>query len=149
MVVFGASEGGERLQLLDAFLSSGLKLTFVVIEDGASVLPTDTHADKVSLSLSDVKQLFVRNDIWIEVDLNGLGVVPDATVGGAGRFAAAVADSRTNDSVETPKLGVRSPESAERKGGGLVSCLHTFVDVGRGRFATGCKLVGAGPAERC
>ena len=58
-------------------------------------------------------------------------MVSEASVGGVGRFAAAVADSRANNSVETPELGVGAPESTKGEGGGLDCVRRTLVDRGR------------------
>ena len=147
MVVLGAGEGAERLELLDTLFSSDLQLAFVVVEDGASILIADAHTDEIALSLGDIQQLFIRDDTRIEVDLDGFGMVSDASVGGVGRLPAAVADSSAKDAVETPKLGVGAPESAEGKSGGLILTGCGAVYRGGCRLPFGAELVRSGPCE--
>ena len=47
----------------------------------------------------------------IEQHLDGFRVVRQVVVGGIGRSASGVADPCADNAGETPKLGVRSPES--------------------------------------
>ena len=140
-------KSNRKTQLFDALFPSGLQLTFVVVEDCTSVLIADAHTDEVALSLSDIQQFFIRDDIRVEVDLDGFGVVPDTSVGGVGRFAAAVADPCAKDSVETPELGVRAPESAQGKGGGLILIGCALVYRGGYRLPLGTELVRFRPGE--
>jgi hypothetical protein len=67
----------------------------------------------------DVQQLLVGNDRRVEIDLDGLGVVAEVVVGGVGRRAAGVPYPGADDAVDSPELGIRTPESAQTEGRGL------------------------------
>jgi hypothetical protein len=67
----------------------------------------------------DVQQFLVGDDGRIEVDLEGLGVVAEAAIGGIALGAAGVAYPGADDAMDGPELGLRTPESAQGKGGGL------------------------------
>jgi hypothetical protein len=67
----------------------------------------------------DVQQFLVGDDGGIVVDLNGLGVIAEAVIGGILLGAARVSYPGADDAVDGPELGIRTPESAEGKGGGL------------------------------
>lgn len=59
------------------------------------------------------------NDGRVKVDLDCFGVVTHVAIGGVGSGATCVANTCSKDSLDSPKLGVGPPESAERKGRGL------------------------------
>ena len=67
----------------------------------------------------DVQQLLVGDDRRVKIDLDGLGVVTEVAVGGVGLRAARVPYPGADDAVDSPELGIRSPESAQAEGGGL------------------------------
>ena len=64
----------------------------------------------------DIEQFLVGDAIWVVVDLDRLRVVAKAIVSGIVCAASRVADSRPDDTGETPEPGVRAPESAKREG---------------------------------
>jgi hypothetical protein len=55
----------------------------------------------------------------IKIDLNRFGVIAQPVVGRIFAAAAGVADAGTDNPFDAPKLGVRSPESAQSKGRGF------------------------------
>ena len=67
----------------------------------------------------DVQQLLVGDDRRVEIDLDGLGVVAEAVVSGVVLGAARVAYPGADDAVDSPELGIRTPESAQAEAGGL------------------------------
>ena len=69
-----------------------------------------------------LQQIVIGNDLRVEIELEGLGVVSERVVGRVRRGATAVADAGTNHTVETPELSVWSPESPERECRGLDPC---------------------------
>jgi hypothetical protein len=66
----------------------------------------------------EIDQLRVGDDRGIEVDLEALGLIAQVTIGRIGVVTAGVAYARAPDSLDEPKLGIRSPESTDAKGGG-------------------------------
>lgn len=67
----------------------------------------------------DVQQLLVGDDRRVKIDLDGLGVVAEVVVGGVVLGAARVAYPGADDAVDSPELGIRTPESAQAEAGGL------------------------------
>ena len=67
----------------------------------------------------DVQELLIGYPRRIKIDLDRFGMVAEASVG-RGRFRApAIAHACPDDTLDAPEPGVRPPESAEPKGGGL------------------------------
>jgi hypothetical protein len=60
----------------------------------------------------DLQQFLVRDDRRVEIDLDGLGVVAEVAVGGVLPRAAGVPYPGADDAVDSPELGIRTPESA-------------------------------------
>jgi len=97
------------------------------------------------------EQCLVADDPRIEVDLEALGVVPDAVVRGIGRVTAGIANACPPDSFDDPKLGVRRPESTDGEGRGFEMRRHERVywwsrkwlggHVARGEEALHCGLL--------
>lgn len=75
----------------------------------------------------DCEQLFVGNDLGIEVDLDGFGVITDESIGRVFGLPTCIADASTKNTGEAPKLGVGAPESAKGKG-----CGFAVFGIGRG-----------------
>jgi hypothetical protein len=94
-------------------------LLFAVVENGRAVLSTPRRAGGLMAGPEDVEQLLIGDDVRIEIDLDRLAVVAQAVVGGVFPDAAGIAYARADDTLETPELGVGSPESAQAEGGGL------------------------------
>lgn len=67
----------------------------------------------------DVQQLLVGDDSRVKINLDGLGVVAEVVVGGVAPGAACVSYPGADDAVDSPELGIRSPESAQAEGSGL------------------------------
>ena len=67
----------------------------------------------------NIQQLLVQNLSRVKINLQSLGMVAEAVIGGVCFLAAGVANPGSDDSLQTPKLGVWSPESAKGKGGGF------------------------------
>lgn len=74
------------------------------------------------------KHLGETDHVRVEVELDAFRVIANFVVGRVGRGAAGVADSRPLDSVKTPKLGVRSPESSKGQSGRLPRSFHIGVN---------------------
>jgi len=67
----------------------------------------------------DVQQFLVGDDSRVKIDLDGLGVVAEVVVGGVVLSAARVPYPGADDALDSPELGIRTPESAEAEGSGL------------------------------
>ena len=65
----------------------------------------------------DVEQLLIRNLSRIKINLQRLGVVAKTIIGGVQFFPTGVTHAGADNPFQTPKLGVRPPESAQGKGG--------------------------------
>ena len=61
----------------------------------------------------------VRDDCRVKVDLDRLRMISNVMVGRIRVGAPRVADARAEYPIEAPEPGVRAPESAKGKGGGL------------------------------
>ena len=94
-------------------------LPFIVVEDRRHVLPTPRPGARVVAAAEHLEQLRVGDPARIEIDLDGLGMVSEAAVGGVLAGATAVADPCADDARQTPEPGVRTPESTQGEGGGL------------------------------
>jgi len=79
------------------------------------------------LSPEDAEQVAVRDHLWIVVDRKGFGVIAEIVVGRFLLFATAVADASAKNTIETPKLGVGAPESAEPEGRGFIVDLRSVA----------------------
>jgi hypothetical protein len=66
-----------------------------------------------------VEEIFVAHHRAVEVNLQGLRMVTEVLVGGVFGGASRVPNAGPVDTMSTPKLGVRAPESAEGEGGRL------------------------------
>ena len=65
-------------------------------------------------------------------------MITETAVHGSGRGGTRVTHAGLHDSVETPKLGVRAPESAHAEGGALqLARAERFVDAGGGEGRCG------------
>lgn len=67
----------------------------------------------------DVQQFLVGDDCRVKIDLDGLGVVAEVVIGGVGLRSARVPYPGADDAVDSPELGIRTPESAQAEGSGL------------------------------
>jgi hypothetical protein len=67
----------------------------------------------------DVQQLLVRDDGRIVVDLDGFGVIAEAVIRGVWRGAPRVSYPGAPNAMNGPELGIRTPKSAQGKGGSL------------------------------
>ena len=94
------------------------------------------------------EQCLVADDLRIEVDLEALGVVPDAVVTGIGRVTAGIANACPPDSFDDPKLGVRRPESTNGEGRRLQMSWCERVDR-RSRKRLGGCVAGGEEALHC
>ena len=87
-------------------------------EDGRSILDRERLVRRRMAGEEECEQLAVRDEARVVVELYRLGMVPEVVVGRPRRGAAGVADTRADDTVQTPEPGIRSPESAKGEGGG-------------------------------
>ena len=96
-------------------------------------------------SPEDFEQAAEFEHLRIKVDLQSLGMISKTVIGRKLFFAARVADSRPIYAIDDPKLGVRSPESAQGEGGGIKVTRCGDVDRGDGHFVFGRQTHGTLP----
>ena len=110
--------GGDRFAQVQCDLlgagMGGSKLGVTVCEQRGAVLPRAPEGGVVA-SPETLQKGGKTDHRRIELHLQSFGVVADAVIGWVLSVAAGVADLSAVDTVETPELGVRSPESAERE----------------------------------
>jgi len=94
------------------------------------------------------QQLIVLDDVGIVVDLNSLGVIRQVVVSGVLGASSCVTHTGPDDTVETPKLGVRAPESTQGEGRRLKCGRSPGVERGNGRRGCGA-LRRLGLGGRC
>jgi hypothetical protein len=104
-----------RSQPIEARLSQPL-LLLVVIKDERGVLIRPGAASGAVTAPEQVQQILVAYLIRIIVDLDRFAMVSQILIGGILRGATCISNTGADYSGETPKLGVGSPESAQRKG---------------------------------
>ena len=117
-----------------------MPLPLVMVENDRAVLAWASGGGVVTLP-EDGQEFFITNKGWVEVDLNGFGVVGETAISGVGLLAAGIAYPCSNNPVQTPVPGVRSPESAQGEGcrgdcrrDGLVKRRSRNL-----RFKSGCR----------
>ena len=67
----------------------------------------------------DVQKLLVRDNVGVENNLDSFGVVAEMVIGGIRLGTAGVSHPGANNAVDSPKLGIRTPKSAQSEGSGL------------------------------
>ena len=111
----------DRLASLNPLAMPGLQcqplLLGVMREYHGCVLPGVGAAGGIVAIPEDGQQLLVGDLRGIVVDLDGLTVIAQITVGGILLSAARVSDARANNAAKTPEPGVGAPESAHGEGG--------------------------------
>lgn len=88
-------------------------------EDERSVLAGPGGSCRVVGFPEKIQKPAVRDDCRVKVDLDRLRMISNVMVSGTRVGASRVADARAEYPVEAPEPGVRAPESAKGKGGGL------------------------------
>ena len=125
----GAGLAGWRLDRLTACglgcrLRAGLLgeslLLLVVIKERIHVLAHADVAGAVMTVPEALQELLVTNELGVEVDGDGLGVIAQGSVSRILLGSAAIADAGPEHPFESPKLGIGSPKSAQAEGRGLV-----------------------------
>lgn len=66
----------------------------------------------------NIEQPFIRNERGIVINLYGFTVISKIVVSWIFLGSSGIAYARSDYSFDAPKLGVRSPKSAQSKGGG-------------------------------
>ena len=94
-------------------------LPLTVIKNHRPVLPGPGGLAGLVAAPEDVQQFLVGDDRRVEIDLDGLGVVAEVVVGGVWPRAAGVPYPGADDALDSPELGIRTPESAQAEGRGL------------------------------
>lgn len=74
-----------------------------------------------------IENLAIAGQCRIEIDRDGLGLITEIVISWMRFGTAAVTDARAQDPVETPKLGIRAPESSNAEGGGFIRDLGGFT----------------------
>jgi len=104
-----------------------------VKEDDRSVLPGKGSCTRIVAAPKHIEKFRVGNKIGVIIDLNRLRMIPDTVVGWIFGGTAGVADTSADNSRHLPKLGIRSPESPQCKGGGFdLSIRRSFLARGVG-----------------
>ncbi len=75
-----------------------MSLLLVVVKNDRAVLAWASGGGIVTLP-EDGQEFFITDEGWVEVDLNGLGMVDETTIGGVGLFAAGIAYPCSNNAV--------------------------------------------------
>jgi hypothetical protein len=70
----------------------------------------------------NIQKLPVGYSIRVVIYLESLGMIAKAVVGGIFLYAARVANACSNNSIDSPELGIRTPESAHSKGRRFYLC---------------------------
>ena len=100
-----------------------------------------------------IEQFLVAGDSGIKIERYRFSVIAEIVIGRVLLLAAAVADACAKDSVEAPKLGVRSPKSSYAEGGSFVGDLSRVAIQGKalGGYSSvlWCKLLVFGCSEDC
>jgi hypothetical protein len=120
---------GARLEAV-AGLEGGQKLLLTVRENQRGVLGGVRRSRGVVRQPEGVEKVVIADDLRVEVDLERLGVVAEAVVGGGIERAAGIADPRAPDTFDEPEPGIRSPESTRGKGGRLKESRDAGVEHG-------------------
>lgn len=63
----------------------------------------------------DRKQLLICDNGWVKIDLERFCVITEISVSWILERATSIADTSVKNPIETPKLGVRTPESTQSK----------------------------------
>jgi len=102
-------------------------LLVILVKDGIHILARAVVA-LASVAAPEIpQQIIVGDELWIIINGNGLGVVTHCVVAGLCLGAARVTHSCAKHAFETSELGVRTPESSNAKGSGLVADLRAFL----------------------
>ena len=89
-----------------------ITLPLVMVKNDRAVLAWAPGGGIVTLP-EDGQEFFITDLGWVEVDLDGLGVVGDTAIGGGRLITSSVSDPCADDPLQTPEPGVRPPESAQ------------------------------------
>jgi hypothetical protein len=117
-----------------------ITLPFVVPEQSAHVLRLAPGTERIVTLPKHFEHVAEGEYLWIEINFQRLGVVPEIVIRGVSRFTSGIPHARTNNSIETPELGVRAPESAKSKCRGLEFSRSGAVD--RGNLSAGHLWIG-------
>ena len=79
------------------------------------------------------QQVLVRDPFGVEIDLNGLGMIPDISVIRILSLPATVADTGSNDAFQYPELGFDSPKSPQPERSRLEFFRRCRIDGGNRR----------------
>ena len=93
------------------------ELAVVLIPDCRHVLTASYPTGRIVALPEQVNNLGELDLFRIEIDLQGFRIVPQALVRRKTLATAGISDSSPIDSIDRPKLGVRSPKSAKSKSG--------------------------------
>ena len=96
-----------------------LALLIILIKYGRHILPTPGFVSRVVALPENEEQVLVGYASRVIINLDRFAVVSDAAIGRVFFLTARISDAGSDNSVHTPELGVRSPESAHRKCCGL------------------------------
>jgi hypothetical protein len=105
-------------------------LPLIMVEEGVAVLGRPTATGGVVRLPEDRQQVGISDADGIEIDLEGLAVIPQLVIGGGFKGAPRIPHAGADHAVKTPEPGVGSPESAQGEGGGLEAGGGILIDGG-------------------
>lgn len=95
-------------------------------EDQRRVLAGPGPTCRVMRLPEDVQEDRVGNHFRVEIDLDRFCMIPYVVVGWIRLRAARIANTRSHHPLKAPEPGVRTPESAKRKGGRFQKTIVCF-----------------------
>jgi hypothetical protein len=90
----------------------------------------------------NIQKLPVGYSIRVVIYLKSLGMIAKAVIGGIFLCAARVANARANNSIDSPELGIRTPESAHSKGRRFYLCRRGGINCRQFFFLPRMYVVG-------
>lgn len=105
-----------------------LSLRLVVVPDRCHVLSAESPPQRIVIIPEEFDDFLETDHFRIKVDLQSFCMVSQIVISRRFRFAPRVTHASSIHAFDDPKLGVWSPESAERKRCGLQVLRHCSVD---------------------
>ena len=100
---------------------------FIVIEDRRFVLTRPRPFPRLVALPENIQQPAIRDLGRIIVNLDRFAMVPQVVIGGILGCSSCVSNPGPNNAVNAPELSIRTPKSAQGKGGCLHLCWHVEV----------------------
>jgi len=124
---FDIADGySESLSFFDTRILSDFLLPLVLIENSIHVLSAAVTEFAAMRFPEVAEQLVVTDDCGIVVDRDGFRVIGEGVVIWLFFAATTISNTGAQYTFETPKLGIRTPESSHTEGCRFVSHLGCF-----------------------